>query len=35
MTQWVKALATKPDDRHLIPRIHMVEDKNWLLQVVL
>lgn len=24
--QWAKVLATKPDDRSLIPRIHMVEE---------
>jgi hypothetical protein len=31
MTQWVKALATKSEDRSLIPKTHMVEDENLLL----
>lgn len=35
MAHWVKALATKPDDPSWIPRMHMVEGENELLQVVL
>lgn len=35
MVQQIKALVTKPDHLSLIPRIHMVERENQLLQVVL
>lgn len=28
MIQWVRQLATKPDNRSLIPRTHMVERKK-------
>jgi hypothetical protein len=27
-TQWVKGLAAKPDDLHLIPHAHMMEGEN-------
>lgn len=35
MAQWVKVSDTKPVDLSLIPKIHMVEGKNGLLQIVL
>lgn len=35
MTQWVKVLATQPDDLSLIPEIHMFDGENRLLEVVL
>jgi hypothetical protein len=34
MAQWVKALATKPDNLSLIPKNHMTERENQLPQVV-
>lgn len=35
MAQWLRLLATKPDDLSLIPSIYMTEGKNQLQQVVL
>lgn len=35
MTQWLVELAIKPDDLSLSPRIHLVERKNQLLEVIL
>lgn len=35
MAQWVKVTATKPSDLSLILGAHMVEEADWLLQVVL
>lgn len=35
MPQWLKALATKPDDLNLIPDTNMVRGENQVLQVVL
>ena len=35
MTRWIMTLTTKPDNLHLTPRTHVVEEKNKLLQVVL
>jgi hypothetical protein len=35
MAQWVKVLAAKPNDLSLILRICVVEEENWLQQVVL
>lgn len=33
MGQLVKLLADNPDDLNSIPGTHIVEEKNWLLQV--
>jgi hypothetical protein len=30
MAQWVKVLATKPDDLSSIPGTHMTEEEKWL-----
>lgn len=30
MAHWLKALVTKPDSLSLTPKIHMIEEKNWL-----
>lgn len=35
MVQWAMALATKSDDLSLVPRIHIMEEQDQLLQVVL
>ena len=35
MAQWVKGLATKPNDLPLIPETHKVEGKNQALQTAL
>ena len=35
MAQWMRVLTTKPGNLSSIPRTHMVEGENRLLQVVL
>lgn len=35
IAQWVLELSTNPEDLSLIPKTHMVEGKNCLLQIVL
>lgn len=35
MDQWVKAFATKSDDLSLVPRTHLVEGEDPVLQAVL
>ena len=33
MAQWVKGLATKPDDLSSIPGTHTMEGENWFLSI--
>jgi len=35
MAQWGQELASKPDNLSLIPRVYIIDCKNWLLQVAL
>ena len=29
MTQWIKASGAKPDDLSLIPKTHVIEERNY------